>query len=299
MAILNQTNDGLFHVLIILTRCLVAIGPAKKEKLLALCAPESIVDPKMARQTLRRWTQIGFFEETEDVVRFSDDLPIKFTKRNLSNGEIARVVRHLLFSPKNNQRFWEAEGNMSADMCRITAWILAQDVHELRPTNFQEPEALYLSQLETEDAIFQNNTRWNGFKSWCGFLGFGATESGKLNGELIVDPTGAIKDVVREMIKPTKGHAVDAFLSELADQVPVVDRGVYRLEVESRLNESKWKNPGEHDVSTSLSRALLRLQSQDIIRLEKRSDSDAQVRLIGRGGEVVQSVTHVVRGNAK
>jgi len=299
MAILNQTNDGLFHVLIILIRCLVAIGPSKKEKLLALCAPESIVDPKMARQTLRRWTQIGFFEETEDVISFCEDLPIKFSKRNLSNNEIARVVRHLLFCSKNNERFWEAEGNMSADMCRITAWILAQDVHELRPTNFQEPEALYLSQLQTEDAIFQNNTRWNGFKSWCGFLGFGATESGKPNGELIVDPTRAIKDLVREMVERNKTQAVDAFLAELADHVPVVDRGVYRLEVESRLNESKWKRPGKQDISTSLSRALLRLQSQDVIRLEKRSDSDAQVRLIGRGGEVVQTVTHVVRGNVK
>jgi hypothetical protein len=299
MAILNQTNDGMFHVLIILARCLVSTGPIKKEKLLALCAPESLTDQKMARQTLRRWTQIGLFSEADDVVRFNDELPIKLTKRSLSNDEIARAVRHLIFRPKNNERFWEAEGNMSADMCRITAWILAQDVHSLRPTNFQAPEELYLSQLETGDAIFQNDTRWNGFKSWCRFLGFGATESGKSKGELIIDPTRAIRRIVRDLLPPKDEIPVDEFLQQLADQVPVLDRGVYRVEVESRLRRKKWKEPGEAEISTSLSRALLRLRSQGILRLEKRSDSDSQVRLIGRGGIAVQSVTHVKRGDAK
>lgn len=299
MAILNQTNDGLFHVLIILTRCLVSLGPTKKQKLLALCAPESLVDQKMARQTLRRWTQIGFFTEDEETIRFSDELPEKFTKRNLSNSGIANAVRHLMFAPKNNERFWEAENNMSADMCRITSWILAQDVHELRPTNFHEPETLYMNQLGTGEKIFQNDTRWNGFKSWCAFLGFGSTESGKLKGELIIDPTRAIQSTVSRLVSSGKEIPFDDFLDELADDVPVLDRGVYRKGVESKLKKEKWEEPEPHEVSTSLSRALFRLESQGLIRLEKRSDSDAQVQLLGRGARNARSVTHVRSGDAK
>ena len=187
---------------------------------------------------------------------------------------------------------------MSADMCRITAWILAQDVHTLRPTNFREPEALYLDQLGTGEKIFQNDTRWNGFKSWSGFLGFGSTESGKSKGELIIDPTRAIQGYVGEILSSKKEMPINDFLAELAEQAPVLDRGAYRIEVESKLIREKWKELGENEVSTSLSRALLRLHWQGTIQLEKRSDSDAQVRLVGRGGCIVQSVTHVQRGVA-
>ena len=89
------------------------------------------------------------------------------------------------------------------------------------------------------------------------------------------------------------------FVNKLAELVPVIDGGEYRREVEDKLREEEWKSPGISDISTSLSRSLLRLRSQGVIRLEKRSDSDAQLRLIGRDGGVVQSVTHVQCGDAK
>ena len=301
MGILNQPSDGLFNVLIAIVRCLVATGPVKKDKLLGVCAPASLTDQKMARTTLRRWTQIGLFVEVDDEIRFSDELPVKLSKRNFSLEELAHVIRSLVYEPRNNERFWEREDNQSADMCRLTSWMLAQDIHSIRPSNFQEADDLYVKQVNMPgvERQFTNSTRWNGFTSWATFLGFGQFESGRATGEFIVDPTSTITRHVIYLLSEQKVYSITEFLKELAQLVPVIDGGRYREEVESKLNPANWKKPSDNEISTSLSRALLRLQSQGAIRLEKRSDSDAQLRLIGRGQRVVQSVTHVQRGVSK
>jgi len=301
MSILNQPTDGLFNVLIVLARCLLAFGPMKKDKLLGLCAPESITDQEMAKKTLRRWTQIGLFLEEDDQIRFSDELPTKFSKRNFTLTELTDALRQLIYSPQNNERFWEKTQNQSADMCRLTAWMLAQDVHRFRPSNFQQADDLYVKQIKMAgvERQFTNSTRWNGFTSWGTFLGFGGYETGVSSGEFIIDPTAAIAKQVMTLLPKKIELSVRDFVSQLAELVPVIDGGEYRREVENKLREEEWKSPEVSDVSTSLSRSLLRLQSQGVIRLEKRSDSDSQLRLIGRGGSVAQTVTHVQRGDAK
>jgi len=273
----------------------------KKEKLLALCAPASITDQVMAKTTLRRWTQIGLFHEDDEHIRFSDDLPTKFSKRSYTLVEVSETLRQLIYATQNNERFWEKEKNQSADMCRLTAWMLAQDVHWFRPSNFQQADDLYMKQINMDgvERQFTNSTRWNGFTSWGTFLGFGGYETGRASGEFIIDPTSAIKKQVMTLLPRRTELPVKDFLNKLAELVPVIDGGVYRREVEDKCREEEWKSPKVSDISTSLSRALLRLRSQGVIRLEKLSDSDSQVRLIGRGGSVVQSVTHVQRGDAK
>ena len=102
MGILNQPSDGLFNVLIALIKCLVATGPIKKDKLLAVCAPASLTDQKMAKTTLRRWTQIGLFVEVDDEIRLSDELPVKLSKQNFSLEELAHVIRSLVYETRNN-----------------------------------------------------------------------------------------------------------------------------------------------------------------------------------------------------
>lgn len=301
MGILNQPSDGLFNVLIALAKCLVTTGPVKKDKLLGVCAPASLTDQRMAKTTLRRWTQIGLFVEVDGEIRFSDELPFKLSRRNFSAEKLAHVIRSLIYEPRNNERFWDREDNQSADMCRLTSWMLAQDVHSFRPRNFQDADDLYVKQVSMPgvERQFTNSTRWNGFTSWGTFLGFGQFESGGTAGEFIVDPTLTISSNAISLLSEQKVYTITEFLKELAHLVPVIDGGRYREEIESKLNPAYWKRPSENEISTSLSRALLRLQAQEAIRLEKRADSDAQLRLIGRGGRVVQSVTHIQRGVIK
>lgn len=303
MSILNRWSDGLVSVLVALTRSSILLGTMPKNKLLDLCSPRVLGDGKqgMATMTLNRWIELGLFSVSEkDDVKVTDEYRGILRKADATPNSIAEVARIIVLSPINNKNFWNDEENRSADFSRAACWMLAQDVHEFVPTSYSQVEPKALDQAESADVIlFQNDTRWAGFVSWATFLGFGRSDSGKASGGFITDPTPAVASVAKSLLPKKKDVSIKDFLDGLSDVLPVLDGGAYRQEVEARLRPEKWKAPASTDVSSSLSRALLRLQSQGVLRLEKRSDSDAQARLVGRDGSVVQSVTHVQRGDAK
>jgi len=303
MSILNRPSDGLVSVLVALVRSNVLLGTMPRSKLLDVCSPKSLGDGKqdMATKTLNRWIELGLFTISEkDEVKVAEEYRGKLRKANATADSIADVAREIVLSPVNNKNFWSDEENRSADFSRAVCWMLAQDIHQFVPTSYSQVEPKALEQANSADVIlFQNDTRWSGYVSWATFLGFGRSDSGKASGGFITDPTPAVVGAVKSLLPKTKDVAIKDFLDGLSDSLPVLDGGDYRQEVEGKLRPEKWKPPASTDVSSSLSRALLRLRSQGILRLEKRSDSDAQVRLVGRDGSVVQSVTHVQRGDAK
>ncbi len=303
MSILNRPSDGLVSVLVALARSSVLPGAMPKNKLLDLCSPKALGDGKqdMATKTLNRWIELGLFAVSEKGdVKVTDEYRGILRKANATADSIAEVAREIVLSPMNNKNFWSDEENRSADFSRAVCWMLAQDVHDFVPTSYSQVEPKALEQAESADVIlFQNDTRWAGYVSWATFLGFGRSDSGKASGGFITDPTPAVARVAKSLVPKKKDISVNDFLYGLSEALPVLDGGDYRREVEARLNPEKWKSPVPTDISSSLSRALLRIQSQGVLRLERRSDSDAQVRLVGRDGRVVQSVTHVQRGDAK
>lgn len=303
MSILNRPSDGLVSVLVALVRSSVILGAMPKNKLLDVCSPKSLGDGKqdMAIKTLNRWVELGCFDFSDkDELKVTEEYRSKLRKANASPESIGSVAREIVLKQDNNKNFWNDEENRSADFTRAVSWMLAQDIHEFVPTSYSQVEPRVLEQAKSADiVIFQNDTRWSGFVSWATFLGFGRIDSGKASGGYISDPTPALIDVVEKVLPSKKEVSINDFTGDLADILPVLDGGTYRQETEGKLRPEKWKSPGTNVVSTSLSRALLRLESLGIIRLEKKSDSDAQVQLMGRGGKIVRSVTHVKRGGVK
>lgn len=303
MSILNRPSDGLVSVLVALVRSNVLLGTMTKSKLLDVCSPKSLGDGKqdMATKTLNRWIELGLFTISEkDEVKVAEEYRGKLRKANATADSIAEVAREVVLSPVNNKNFWSDEENRSADFSRAVCWMLAQDIHQFVPTSYSQVEPKSLEQAHSADVIlFQNDTRWSGYVSWATFLGFGRSDSGKASGGFITDPTPAVVGAVKSLMPNNKDVPIKNFLDGLSESLPVLDGGDYRQKVEEKLRPEKWKAPASTDVSSSLSRALLRLQSQGILRLEKRSDSDAQMRLVGRAGSVIQSVTHVQRGDSK
>src|SRR5580700_8916762 len=74
MSILNRPSDGLLSVLLALQRALIACGAQPEADLLELVAPPSVVPdgkPDMARKTLTRWKQLGFFIQIGDLIGLS------------------------------------------------------------------------------------------------------------------------------------------------------------------------------------------------------------------------------------
>lgn len=303
MSILNRPSDGLVSVLVALVRSSAMIGTMQKSKLLDLCCPKALGDGKqdMAIKTLNRWTELGLFVVTEkEDVKVSDEYRASMRKLNASASSIADVVRQIVLSSKNNMNFWSDEENRTADFSRAACWILAQDVHAFVPTSYTQVEPKALEQAGSPEVIlFQNDTRWSGFVSWATFLGLGRFDSGKASGGFITDPTPWICDPVKTLLPPKTDMPIREFLDGLAEAVPILDGGQFRAVVESKLRPEKWKAPASDAISTSLSRALLRLQASGTLRFDDRSDSESRVKLIGRDSRAVQSVTHVLPGDAK
>jgi hypothetical protein len=305
MSILNRPNDGLVSVLVAIVRSSIFLGTMPKSKLLEICCPKSLAlfgEPKeFGLKTLNRWIELGLFtiSDHEEII-IAEHFRGKLRNANASITSIAEVVRQIVLLPLNNKNFWSNEENRSADFSRAVSWMLAQDVYDFVPTSYSQVEPKANEQANSAEVIlFQNDTRWSAYVSWATFLGFGRSDSGKATGGFITDPTPAVACIVNSLLPKRNDLPIREFLNKLSDSLPVLDGGDYRKEVEGKLRPEKWKSPQEMDISTSLSRALLRLQSQGTLRLEKHSDSDVQMNLIGRAGNVVDRVTHVHRGDTK
>jgi hypothetical protein len=83
------------------------------------------------------------------------------------------------------------------------------------------------------------------------------------------------------------------FFARLADVLPVIDGGRYRVSVESQTVR-RWRESVATEVSPTLSAALLMLEANGDLRIELRSDA-AQRMLLGRAGRELRPITHVVR----
>ena len=299
MSILNRPSDGLFNVLIALVRCLGAEGAMSCDKLLNMCAPPSVVESQVrATQTLNHWVQLGLFEQDEQgVVSLNAKLPKEVRRRDIENGELVKAVREIVLAPENNERFWESEVNRSADFTRAVSWMLAQNVFNFELVGHTEVQKVEVAQLRNLGA-FTNDTRWAGFKSWAVFLGFGWIGRHPSDA-FVIDPTAAVRDALPQVFEGSRELRQSVFFSRLANILPVVDGGDYRMRVEQKIDRSAWPAMAPEHVSTSLSRALNRLHESGDLTLEQRADAEKR-GLLGRNWRVLRNVSHILwkRGQA-
>jgi len=297
MSILNRTSDGLLSVLVALRRALVAYGPQEEDRLLALCAPPSVVPagkPEMARRTLTRWKQLGVFEEIEGRIQLHPDVALVMPD-DLEG--FRRALLPFVLAPRNNPLLVEnrqdsdgegGENSLASDFARAAAWVLAQDPYAFSAKHSD------VDRLQAQQKVvpipFINNTRWNGFEEWAPFLGVAWTAS---RVGLVPDPAFAVRSAMTEVFAGIAELAQEVFLARLAQTLPIVDGGQYWRAVERQV-ERPWRRIQEHEVSPCLSLALLHLESGRDIRLETRSDAPQKV-LLGRGGRELRLVSHVVR----
>lgn len=291
MSILNQASDGLFNVLIVLVRAAVRFGPKEREDLILSCggAAEAF-DTSQLTRTLNRWTELGLFGEENGSIVLTE--PYRTTLgKNADDAEIylPQVARTVALLPKNNARFWESEEAKSADLSRGVAWMLAQDVYTLDVNSDRLAELEGRQLIDSNSKrIAQNNTRWNGLKTWMLYLGF-ARESM----QWVVDPTEALRDVLPEVFG--SGHELSgpAFVERVASILPVLDGGEYRAKVEAALKERTWPRPRGGCLSSSMSRAIQRLERDGTVALANRSDTEGVVTLSGTNMRTWREVSHV------
>jgi hypothetical protein len=300
MSILNRPSDGLPSVLLALHRAIVAYGPMSEARLLALSAPLTVVQdgkPDMAKKTLFRWKQLGFFKESGRGISLT---PQARLDPETDLDRLRKVVLNLLLAPENNPGLEgpgdgaeraEGEGSLAEDFTRAAAWVLCQDTYSFG-AKWPAVEELLSNQRVAPKAIV-NDVRWHGFVEWATFLGLGWASSGA---NINLDPAASVEWTLDDVFGKQQELKQDHFLQRLAEELPVVDGGRYRKIVEGTIGKP-WRSSAPNEVSPSLSTALTHLEARSAIRLEPRADA-AAASLVGRDGRVTRRFSHVLLGRA-
>lgn len=296
MSLLNLASDGHRSVLVSIYRLVVAEKSVDRERLVTLCAPADLAEPRHARSTLNTWVELGLFEKSEqDKISVNPRVPVRERRDEF----LGRLARTRVLASENNERFWQAENSRTADFTRATAWILAQDVYESEFSTWESVQVVIQKQAPESELFGQNNTRWNGLKAWTPFLGFswmGKHPTTARSNVLMIDPTVAVSETLPDIFGKHRTLSADELLAGLAEKLPVLDGGRYRQMVEEKLNEREgataWVPPPKGQVSTSLSRALLRLVGNRTLKAEKRADAPERARLTGRNRAVAAEYSH-------
>jgi hypothetical protein len=246
--------------------------------------------PEMARRTLTRWLQLGFFSGGKnEPVRLSDGLE----GLDPSDQQAVRTaILRLVLSKKNNSTLHsapsedETEFTGASDLTRAIAWTLIQDPFSF-PNTLEEAEFLQGKQ-GIDPKPFVNNTRWNGFQEWAVFLGMAVMVGGRLT----PNPVLALSCFLNEIVQGRSELSQSEFLESLAVIVPVLDGGYLRLAVEEEI-KTPPRVVAATEVSPSLSMALLTLEAQQYLRLEMRSDATSSRTLLGAQSKPLRSFSHV------
>lgn len=301
MTILNQASDGLPNVLVVLYDVLArSTKPVSRDELLETVAPSGVAHEggKLARQTLTRWTELGLFVQSEVGCELATRPPGSIGSETELLLQARRSARARALDVSNNEDFWATEGARAADFTRAMAWVLAQDVFSARYARLEDDEKTQM--MDGTAALMQNDTRRKGLKSWGQFFGFLRPAP---RGQMEIDPTLAVRDVLHEVLPAGDGMPVSGFVEQLSAILPVLDGGTWRRNVLERIRPNKLMGLSEGQLSTSLSRALLNLMRNQEIVMENRADTGSGILLTGRDGPRADLrftwVRLVSRGKAK
>jgi hypothetical protein len=269
-----------------------------KDRIIALCAPASLYEKedkntrKHIGNTLRTWIKLGLFVESKDGISINPEV----SKGDLTLERLPSVARSTVLKRENNANFFDKEDSGSADFTRLLAWSLMQDIWEYDQTSDVVVSLRLDKQTKDDDVFKQNDTRWSGFKAWTQFLGF-AWSPRYPNSKIEPDPTSAIIDVLPKTFEAGSTVEAPELIQKLADAIPVLDGGEYRIQVEKRLGETSgeysWRPLPPHQISTTLSRSLMRLRENGLLDFVRKDDSKQLFRcLTGRDRRPIGDVSH-------
>lgn len=302
MTILNIASDGLHSQMIVLARTLAKNSAIARDDLIAMCGPVFIPGEKepdfvRLRAALARWVDLTLFSVQGDKVQLNF-APRRGESLDVFTDRLPSLCRALILLPEHALPLWpldvkrdgrsEDGTGRTGDLARSLSWILAQDTYSL-PSSWPDMEKLEASQVINPKFFIFNDTRWNPLRVWARYLGFGTGEDRKF----FVDPTVAVRQELPSILEPGESLVASDFIDALAERLPVLDRGKYRMLVEAEIRpNSRRELPSDH-LSMSLSFALRRLELDGTIVLDQKADAGTTMALTGRGYRTWARFTHV------
>ncbi|WP_025122242.1 MULTISPECIES: protein DpdG [unclassified Serratia (in: enterobacteria)] len=293
MSIINNAHGGSQYAVLAAFYQVLKGSPRNtlpREKLMALCAPTTLQtgDSQNARgkapQELRAWLELGIL--TEATVGETDEISLNTNYFSSEDIPLRQAVRRCLQAAENN-RDLSLRDERAVDLTLLAALLLALDVYQNAEISSGSLEVL-VSKFMTDFRINSNEVAVvPGYLSWLGYAQQITRSS------YAIDPTDAIREELPFLMHPGEQLSIDEALQRLNRVLPVLDGGSYRQQVEERISLHGWQPLSANRFSTSLSRALLRLQLSGIINMKAESDASGAMQLIGRNGSVLRTVTHL------
>ena len=293
MSILNLTGDGDF---IVLTAMISAVKDAgnsiEKAKLFELLGQNYIKNTEHISNTFNRWIELGLFLETSDKISIREDYYKKLPARTRpGNSKLQLLLLEILMSDINNVDLWTDKNSKNNDFTRCCSYILGSDLFFLSGSKTSGQIIKKSDQdspdLDDSQLLLQNETRITGIKHWMTSLGI-LTGSSKP----IIDPTIMVRSVTSESLNKGEEVVFDEFLKKLNTKFPIMDGGKFRLETEKRLKSRTTNLLHSNKVSISLSFALRRLESEEIIKFDNKGDA-AKFNLLDGDLQPIREVSHL------
>jgi hypothetical protein len=290
VTLLNAT-DAVPSVLVLIYRFLLhESAPVATERLNALLSPRPLQggDTSIFRGTLKTCEEIGLISIADNQVRLHPDLP--FGARDPATGEclLRTVVRDLVLAPEcNTGDLWDGNTGMR-DFTRAIAWMLTKDPYD-SPGTYERANRAQNADFG-KAAFFNTNLRWITFQRWATFLQFGWIDSVGAEEFFQIDPTPTVRAVAAGLFADRRTWRLPEFVLELGRQVPVLDGGVYRLQIEAGVKSDHESSL----ISQTLGLALRRLEAERSLRLEKQSDIESLGIVDSAGGTLTYSHVHAV-----
>jgi hypothetical protein len=243
--------------------------------------------------TLRACEQIRLVKSEGDDVKLHPDLPAYALDRRTGARALRRLLRELVMAPDLNAGEWGSQEG-ARDLCYSLAWYLRQDIYsapgvwDLHPP-LQSAQLVQQEQL-AGPPLLVNGERWLPFARWATYLGLAVHQAYDGTAYLVPDPTVAIRETLSVCCPGPRGEVeLPELLRRLGEQLPVIDGGTYRQEVDRHLRPGSYAAEEQGTVSTALGHALRRLEDAEVIVLSDRADADRVIFASELGQRVVRS----------
>ena len=184
----------------------------------------------------------------------------------VSEVEFVRLLQDRLVNPV------EAGNLGQGAFPQALAWFLCQD-----PGSPLSWEDNYRSRVESDCGSegqsyeLTNRARCNQFVYWARFLGFAWRLNIEGRNVVIPDPSKAVARSLGRWDELTDWQPFSGVLSRLSDELPVLEGGAARTEIEASLPPEKRRD--DEFMSRSTSFALRRLERSGQIQMERPADA--------------------------
>jgi len=200
----------------------------------------------------------GFCQLFKITIIVNDIVTLNVNKKN-SN---ASIIKEVLFN-----------SNLIKDdnFLEVLSWLLSQNQDKLidRSTKVR---SILIADLNNEIDEELSEQAWQNFIYWAEYLGFASKLPIGNMTYILPDPTIGIKEELNTNFQKDTIFTVKDFFIKLSANLPVLEYGYIREKINQMLRDGLALPSDTLSYSTSL--AMLRLEQQDIISLESKSDAD-------------------------